>query len=69
MVRTRGSVSIFGLSAPDLRTVRRRHADRPPSHRELSSWGFADRLSPLLLELCFRVALSWGVFLGLIGLL
>jgi hypothetical protein len=62
-----GSVSIFGLSAPDSRTVRRSHTDRPLGHYRLSAWDFADRLSPLLPELRFRVALNWGLFLGLVG--
>jgi hypothetical protein len=62
-------VSIFRLSSPDLWTVCRSHADRPLGHRGLSASGFADRLSPLLPEFRFCVALSWGLFLGLVGLL
>jgi hypothetical protein len=52
-----------------LRTVRLASADSPPPSCERSAPGCADRLSPLLLELCFSVALSWGLFLGLVGLL
>jgi hypothetical protein len=66
-VHTRGSGSIFGLSARDPRTIHPAHVDRPPDHLGLSTWDFADCLSLLLLVLCFRVALSWGLFLGLVG--
>jgi hypothetical protein len=41
--------------------------DRPLGHLGLSAWDFVGCLSPFLLELCFRVALSWGLFLGLVG--
>jgi hypothetical protein len=60
-------MSICQLSAPDQRTVRLAHADRPPGHLGLSTWDFANCLSHLLFELHFHVALSWGLFLGLIG--
>jgi hypothetical protein len=62
-------VSIFRLSVPDPQTVRRSHADRLPGHRGLSAWNFADHLSPLLIELHLLVALSWGLFIGLVSLL
>jgi hypothetical protein len=66
-VHTGGSGSIFGLSAPDPQTVSPAHVDRLPGHLGLSAWDFADCLSLLLLELRFRVALSWGLFLVLGG--
>jgi hypothetical protein len=66
---TRSSGGIFGRPALCLRTVRLASADSPPPSRERSTPGCAGRLSPLLLELCFRVALSSGLFLGLVGLL
>jgi hypothetical protein len=55
------------MSTEDSRTVRQPIAHYPPGHCELSAWGFTDRLSPLLLELRFCVALSLGLFLGLVG--
>jgi hypothetical protein len=55
-------VFFFGLFAPNPQT-----ADRPPGHLGLSAWDFADCLSPLLLELRFHVAFSWGLFLWLVG--
>jgi hypothetical protein len=56
-----------GLSAASTRTVRPVTADRPPCHRGLFAWDFADRLSSLLLEFCFRFGIFWGLFLGLVG--
>jgi hypothetical protein len=50
-----------------LRTVRLSLTDGPPGARGQSVWCLAKLLSPLLLELCFRVALSWDLFLGLVG--
>jgi hypothetical protein len=55
---------LFGLH---FRTVRRDLADCPPRPRGPSAPGIADCLSPLLFELRFRVALSLGLFLGLVG--
>jgi hypothetical protein len=49
--------------------VRPMLADGPPRPRGRSAPGCVDCLSPLLLELRFRVALSWGLFLGFVGLL
>jgi hypothetical protein len=43
--------------------------DRPPGYCRPSAPGITGCLSPLLLELRFRVALSWGLFLRLVGLL
>jgi hypothetical protein len=42
--------------------------DSLPPPRGQSALGSADCLSPLLLELRFRVAFSWGLFLGLVVL-
>jgi hypothetical protein len=42
-------------------------ADYAPGHLEPFGPGTADCLSIFLLELRFRVALSWGLFLGLVG--
>jgi hypothetical protein len=64
---TRCSGRFYGPSAVVSRIVRLVLADRPPGHRGLSATGTTDCLSPLLLELCFRVALNWGLFLGLVG--
>jgi hypothetical protein len=58
---------IFEPSAVTSRTVRLDLADRTPGHRGPSAPGIADCLSPLLLELRFHVALSFGLFLGLVG--
>jgi hypothetical protein len=60
---------IFEPSAVTLRTVRLALADGPPGHLEPSTPGTTNCLSPLLLELHFRVALSLSLFLGLVGLL
>jgi hypothetical protein len=56
-----------GLSAQCPRTVRPRHADRPPQARGPSAWHCVVLLSPLLLELCFRFEIVWSLFLGLVG--
>jgi hypothetical protein len=60
---TRGSGGIFGRSALSLRTIRLPPplppADSLPPPCGQSAPGFAYCLSPLLLELHFRVALSW----------
>jgi hypothetical protein len=50
-------------------TIRRDTMDHPPGHLGLSTPGTEYYLSLSLLELRFRVALSWGLFLGLVGLL
>jgi hypothetical protein len=57
-------------------TVRSRVMDRLPGvrgpsaqAREPSAWHYAGLLSPLLLELCFRFGIVWGLFLWLVGLL
>jgi hypothetical protein len=44
-----------------------RVADRPPQARGPSAWHYAGLLSPLLLVLCFRFKIVWGLFLGLVG--
>jgi hypothetical protein len=54
----------FGLL---FQIVRRDLADRPPGHLRPSASGTADCLSHLLIELHFRVALSLGLFLWLVG--
>jgi hypothetical protein len=41
--------------------------DSPPGHCGQSAKYFPDCLCPLLFELFFRVGLSWGLFLGLVG--
>jgi hypothetical protein len=46
------------------RAVRLAPAYCPPGHHRPSAPGFTDRLSLLLLELCFRIGLSWDLFLG-----
>jgi hypothetical protein len=66
---TKGFVGFLRPSAVTSRTVHRPHVDRPPDHRGLSAWSSAECLSPLLLELRFRVALIWGLFLGLVATL
>jgi hypothetical protein len=64
-----GSGGIFGWSALFLQTVRLAPADSPPPPCGRSTLGFPDCLSPSLLELRFCVALSWGLFCGLVDLL
>jgi hypothetical protein len=64
---TRGSGGIFGQFALNLRTVRLAPANSPPPPCGRSAPGFADSLSPLLLELHFHVVLSWGLFLWLVS--
>jgi hypothetical protein len=66
---TGGSRVIFGQSALCLRTVRLGLADGPPGARGPSAWCLVELLSPFLLELRFLAALSWGLFLRLVGLL
>jgi hypothetical protein len=61
---TRGSGAPFRRFAPYLRTVRLSPADGPQSPCGQSSPGIADCLSPLLLQLHFRVSLCWALFLG-----
>jgi hypothetical protein len=56
-----------GRSTWGPRTVRLGVADSPPPPRGRSAPSCADRLCSLLLELCFRVALSWSLLLGLVG--
>jgi hypothetical protein len=56
-----------GQSARPPRIVRLLHADGPSAPCRWSTPGTADCLSPLLLELHFRVALSLGLFLRLVG--
>jgi hypothetical protein len=53
-----GSGSIIGRSALYPRTIRALITDGPPVHHGQSAWCFPDCLSPSLVELCFRVALS-----------
>jgi hypothetical protein len=65
-VHNGGFAHFFGPSAPDPRTIQV-HMDRLPSHHRPSAPGLTDCLSHLLIELCFRVALSLGLFLGLVG--
>jgi hypothetical protein len=62
------SRSFYGPSVVVSQTVCLVLADRRPSHLGPSAPGTVDCLCPLLLELRFRVALSWGLFLGLVGL-
>jgi hypothetical protein len=64
---TGSSGGFFGQSTLGLRMVRPALANSSPPPRGQSIPGCADCLSPLLLELRFRVALSWGLFLGLVG--
>jgi hypothetical protein len=47
-------------------TVRAVAADRPPHGREPSAGTAAEQLSPLLLGVCFRFGIVWGLFLGLV---
>jgi hypothetical protein len=60
-------VGICRESAEVSRTVLQPIADCPSGHCGMSSWGFVDSLSPLLLVLRFRVAFSLGLFLELVG--
>jgi hypothetical protein len=41
-------------------------ADSPPQGHGPSAWTAAEQLSPLLLGLCFRFGIVWGLFLGLV---
>jgi hypothetical protein len=59
--------SFFGPYTATSRTVRLLLADCLPGLPRLSAPRSADCLSPLLLELRFHVALSLGLFLGLVG--
>jgi hypothetical protein len=62
-----GSGSYFGRSVVTLWTVRAFLADSPPGPYGRSTLSTADCLNPSLVELRFRVALSWDLFLGLVG--
>jgi hypothetical protein len=58
---------IFRPSTETSWTIRLNLVDHPPGHRGPSALGIAVCLSPLLLELRFRVALSLGLLLGFVG--
>jgi hypothetical protein len=62
-----GPVAFNGASARGPRTVRPVLADYPPLPRGPSARAFAEQLSPLLLQSCFRFGIVWSLFLGLVG--
>jgi hypothetical protein len=66
---TGGSGAIYGGSDSTVQIVRPSPTDSLPPPCRQSAPGTTNFLSPLLLELRFCVALTWGLFLGLVDLL